>query len=246
MKNTLTLVRILPVSLLAFAFTNDALAASCTLKQSGDNSWYECDGKKITQTATRNRQSSDNLLEFQLLGSTAVWKYVQADNPSWAGSATTSDTAYYSYCLLDDSLNRITQLARHSFFGRKETIKNFRLNGNNASWRYVETIGSRTVGSDHNATIPDCQSTPPQILNLSYPEGRVGQTQRFSFDYRNATSCWNQSGTRYFTSSTPKNGTFSWTSPVRTQVSGPWQTIVSCTNATGVIVQDSVTTRVNN
>ena len=86
----------------------------------------------------------------------------------------------------------------------------------------------------------------PTITNLRYTEGVTGQSQIFSFDYTNAAKCFapsayngnqntqqiNYVGAENSNLSSVTSGTYTWTSPVRTELD-EWDVTVRCINASG-------------
>jgi hypothetical protein len=104
---------------------------TCVQVSSNGNSWYACDGVRITQIASS--VSGDAITDFEVQDGYATWRLLQ-------GGLSTGSYAYYSSSVLTSSIDRITQVARltSSIPSTSDSITEFAVDNGRATWRYLE------------------------------------------------------------------------------------------------------------
>lgn len=121
--------------------TAQVRTVECKKVDDGDSYWYECDGKRITQTVLK---SSDYYIsELTVIGDRAYWKYGWW---KWGISGDTYEYAYYYNCLTGGSITQITQTAS---WIDESSIYDFEIIDDEAYWTYD--------GKDYSKTLSPCQ-----------------------------------------------------------------------------------------
>ncbi|QTL35749.1 hypothetical protein [Pseudoalteromonas viridis] len=108
-------------------------------------SWYECDGRKVTQYAYTNWQgAADSISNFQIINNRITWKFAdRSDNTA----------AYFTACKNSGNYRQVTQLENYGV-GFESRISNFIARNGYATWKYWDEFRNQTTS--HRESLATC------------------------------------------------------------------------------------------